>query len=202
MGRPQPLEPQQERSVATRARLLDASVDELVESGYARFTTSAVALRAGLTRGAQQHHFPSKEVLVAAAVRHLGDRQSEHLLERVAAAGGVADVERSLDALFDAYRGPLFAVSLELAVAARTEPSLATGVAALEDVVGRKLHGLAMTIFGPRLAGDPRFAELWALTLATMRGLAMLRLFGYRDEAVDRHWAAARTRLVRMVDAW
>ena len=59
---------QQERSRATQIRLLDATVDCLVEHGWAGTTTTVVAARAGVSRGAQLHHYPTKSALVIAAV--------------------------------------------------------------------------------------------------------------------------------------
>src|SRR5215470_16496508 len=59
---------QAERSAATQARLLDAALQCLVELGYAGTTTTVVAERAGVSRGAQLHHFPTRAALVAAAV--------------------------------------------------------------------------------------------------------------------------------------
>lgn len=47
---------QQERSTETRERLLDATVQSLIDLGYAKTTTTVVCERAGLSRGAQVHH--------------------------------------------------------------------------------------------------------------------------------------------------
>src|SRR5829696_8799707 len=96
--------PKQARAHATRQRLLDAAVAELVERGYAGLTTPGVAQRAGVSRGAQQNYFPHKRTLVAEAVRHLGQREIADLDERVAAVPrGRARVEVALDILFDQY---------------------------------------------------------------------------------------------------
>ena len=43
---------QAERSAETKRRLLEATIDCIVERGYARTTTSEIVSRAGLTRGA------------------------------------------------------------------------------------------------------------------------------------------------------
>ncbi len=51
---------QEERSAETRRRLLDATVACLFERGYAGTTTTELARRAGVSRGAQMHHFPKK----------------------------------------------------------------------------------------------------------------------------------------------
>ena len=62
---------QEERSAATQTRLLDAAVECLVELGYGATTTTVVAERAGVSRGAQLHHFATRADLVGAAVQHV-----------------------------------------------------------------------------------------------------------------------------------
>ena len=69
MPSPIATEPQQARARATRRRLLDAAVDELIDHGYVGFTTPGVARRAGVSRGAQQNYFPHKTTLVADFIR-------------------------------------------------------------------------------------------------------------------------------------
>src|SRR5277367_4995704 len=68
---------QRERSEAMRGRLLEATIDCLYELGYSRTTTIEVAARAGVSRGAQLHHFPTKKRLVTIAVRHLLSKRIE-----------------------------------------------------------------------------------------------------------------------------
>ena len=53
-----------ERSAATRVRLLDATIDCLIELGWSGTSTTEVVRRAGVSRGAQVHHYPTKEDLV------------------------------------------------------------------------------------------------------------------------------------------
>src|ERR1022692_3244805 len=62
---------QEERSTRMRARLLDATVDCLARLGYAGTTTTEIAKRARVSRGAQLHHYPRKEDLVIASVEHV-----------------------------------------------------------------------------------------------------------------------------------
>ena len=66
---------QAERSTATREALLDATIACLVEDGYANTTTSRVAERAGVSRGAHLHHFKTRTALVAAAMGRLAERR-------------------------------------------------------------------------------------------------------------------------------
>jgi len=71
--------PVQSRSRQTVATILQATAQVLVQRGYDRTTTNAVAERAGVSIGSLYEYFPNKEALVAAlAEAHVAD-----LIERV-----------------------------------------------------------------------------------------------------------------------
>ncbi|AHD22448.1 TetR family transcriptional regulator [Rhodococcus pyridinivorans SB3094] len=139
---------QAQRTAATRAKLLDAAVDSLVEHGYSGTSTQGIAKRAGVSRGAQLHHFPTKESLVVAAVGHLVDRRLQEILETR------PDPEHGFETLMDAFSGPLFAAALELWVAARTDPSLHEAVIPLERKVSDALRTGCLEIMGDRVSPD------------------------------------------------
>src|SRR5262245_62515444 len=92
---------QAERSAGTQARLLDATIQCLVELGWSGTSTTEVVARAGVSRGAQVHHFPTKEDLVLAAVEHLLERRTAEYQEAFAS---LAPEERTADAAFDLLR--------------------------------------------------------------------------------------------------
>ena len=104
--------PQQERSRATQQRLLEATVDCLIEHGWSGTTTTLVAQRAGLSRGAQLHHYPTKAALVLAAVEHLAARRAEEIRVE-AAALPVPELDRAVELLAAAFTGPLYVAALE-----------------------------------------------------------------------------------------
>src|SRR5690242_10649227 len=123
-----PRRTQEERTTATRRALLDATVECLVEYGYHGTTTTRVVERAGVSRGAQVHHFPTKTALVLAAVQHLATKRADGF---IAGLHGSADWAGDLlDLLWDAHQGPLFEASMELWIAARTDAELRDQVAA------------------------------------------------------------------------
>jgi len=193
-------EPKQARSQATRRRLLDAAVDELVEFGYAKLTTQSVAARAGVSRGAQQHHFPVKAALVSEAVQHLAVRQLDEMRSRSAGSGsGPARVERVLDVLFELYSGPLFAAMIELTLAARGDDELARAVAPIEREVSRGLNAHAAELFGPSVVEHPDFDKRLRQTVATIRGLVLLRYLGHRRQTIAAQWRFTRTDLAGLL---
>ncbi|MCW2820366.1 MAG: transcriptional regulator, TetR family, partial [Marmoricola sp.] len=71
--------PQEERTRAMRQRLLESTVECLVEYGWSGTSTTLVSQRAGVSRGAQLHHFPTKNDRVLAAVEHLTVLRGEEL---------------------------------------------------------------------------------------------------------------------------
>ncbi|MFC9977601.1 TetR/AcrR family transcriptional regulator [Spirillospora sp. NPDC127200] len=116
---------QEERRARTRARLLDATMECLVELGWSGTSTTEVARRAGVSRGAQQHHYPTKMVLVAAALEHLLEAQRLAFESAFAALPDHRrNVEGALDLLWEIFRGSPAKALLELAVAARTDDEL------------------------------------------------------------------------------
>lgn len=193
------LQPKQARSQATRRRLLDAAVDELIEGGYATLNTASVAARAGVSRGAQQHHFPHKATLVAEAVGHLATRQLAEIHETSARGRhGRARAERILDRLYALYSGPLFTAMLELTLAARSDAELAALVEPIDREVGRDIHAHAAELFGADTAALPDFDLRLRHALSTIRGLALLQLLG-RPKTTDRQWSFTRAELVRLL---
>src|SRR5690349_18038969 len=75
---------QEERSAETRARLIDATIRLLCEQDFNTVGTPAIAKMAGVSRGALQHQFASKEDLLVATVDHIseqihGQLEFEHL---------------------------------------------------------------------------------------------------------------------------
>ena len=123
---------QQQRRESTRSRLLDATIESLVELGYSGTTTLEIERRAGVSRGARIHHYPTKASLLADAVDHLYLQLSAHYDE---AFGGVPggepgaehDAERfraGLLVLWSVYRQRSYTAVLELNMAARTDAEL------------------------------------------------------------------------------
>jgi AcrR family transcriptional regulator len=190
------------RSAETRARLLDATIASLVEAGYASTTTTAVCERAGVSRGAQVHHFPRKQDLVVAAVAHLAARRAAELRRRaeaLPAAGGADRLEALLELVTEAFGGPLFDAALELWVAARTDAELHRSLYLFERVAGRGLASLWREVAGD-LASADRFDAVLQLTMHLARGMALQKIL--RSDDTDRRrllqlWREMASRALR-----
>ena len=187
---------QAERSGATRAALLDATVACLVSDGYANTTTTKVAERAGVSRGAHLHHFQTRAALVAAAVGHLARRRGEELLAAAAELPqGRERLGAGLDLLWASYASPLFQGALDLWADARTDPELREHLVEVERMLDRQTQSVAARIF-PDLAGHPNFESLIELAVATVRGLALLDTLHPGRGRNREQWPFCRERLV------
>jgi AcrR family transcriptional regulator len=193
--------PQQERSRATQQRLLEATVECLVEFGWSGATTTVIAERAGVSRGAQLHHYPTRAALVLAAVEHLTERRAAEI--RAEAAVLAVDADRRLDRVIDmlaaAFTGPLFVAALEVWVAARTDKDLRRALVPLEARIGREMHRLAVDLLHVDET-RPGVREAVQATLDLLRGLGVANLLSddsHRREQLLAGWKCQLATVIR-----
>jgi AcrR family transcriptional regulator len=183
--------PKQDRSRATRQRLLEAAVACLAEHGWAGSTVLVVAERAGVSRGAAQHHFPTREDLFTAAVEYVAEERSLALRALFPQGAAAGDRRAVVAALVDLYTGPLFRAALHLWVAACDEDQLRPRVTELEARVGRETHRIAVDLLGAdELRPGVRETVQGLLDMARGLGLANLLTDDRpRRERVVAQWA-------------
>ncbi|TAJ49466.1 MAG: TetR/AcrR family transcriptional regulator [Herbiconiux sp.] len=191
-------EPQQARSRDTRQRLLDAAIDSLIEVGYARTTTVAVMSRAGVSRGSLLHQFPSREALLLAAMSHLVTEGMNDLSHSIGPEARAPEPEHIVEVLWQTFRMRYFWSSIELWVAARTDPDLRREIYPQARRLGQFVDEAFSRLFGrdhaapgtPDHPGTPdspgpsdSFVALRNLLISSMRGAALTYAFSPRDPA-------------------
>ncbi|GEM29977.1 TetR family transcriptional regulator [Nocardia neocaledoniensis NBRC 108232] len=191
-----PHEPKQDRSRATRLRLLEATIDCLAETGWAAATVSVVAERAGVSRGAAQHHFPTREDLITAALEYMFDVRmdqstvEDELVNEV--AQGEGRTRAVVSALVESYTSPLFKAALQVWTHAAADPALRERIVPLEARFGRIAHRRAVQALGVD-DSDPVAHHLVQATLDLARGLGLADVLtddsARRKQIVDQ-WAA------------
>ncbi|NIH84068.1 TetR family transcriptional regulator [Amycolatopsis granulosa] len=184
-------EPRQERSRTTRRKLIEAAVDCIGEVGWAGTTVALIAQRAGVSRGAAQHHFPTREDLVTAAVEYVGEVQIDEMRRDAhGLPAGRSRIEPVVDMLLNLYTGPMFRAALHLWVAASSDESLRAVLVPLQAKVGREAHRLAVELLGVD-ESRPGVRELVQTTLDLARGLGLANLLAddtARRRRIIRHW--------------
>ncbi|MGO4255143.1 TetR/AcrR family transcriptional regulator [Marmoricola sp. RAF53] len=182
---------QEERTRAMRQRLLEATVACLVEYGWSGTSTTLVSQRAGVSRGAQLHHFPTKTDLVLAAVEHLAVLRRDELAQAAAALPeGPGRTRAVLAMLGEHFTSDVFVAALELWVAARADAQLLAALGPLERTTGRETHRLTVEMLD---VDESRAGarELVQATLDLIRGLGLANTIS--DD---------RARRRRILDRW
>jgi AcrR family transcriptional regulator len=189
--------PQQSRSVATRARLVEAAAGALIDLGFAGTSTAAVAERAGVSQGALFKHFPSKADLLAACVEAvLAGYVEDFRAGVIPAATGAAPHQRirpAVAALWSIFRKPGMHAVFEIYVAARTDPALASRLGPILERHRATILAEAHRLL-PELAAVPADITIAVdAVVYAMQGVA-LGLFA-PDERADAEHLAFFTRL-------
>lgn len=165
---------QAQKSASTRNLIVEAAIRCFVDLGYARTTTTRIAAKAGLSRGAMLHHFPSKIDIVRAAVEQLHDMRLDDFRRSIDSIPAGADrLKTAVSVCWDHFNAPLFVASFELTVAARTDPELEKIMRPAQAAFDERWFQTARELF-PAWQGDQEAFEL-ALTLMRrqMEGMAV-----------------------------
>lgn len=165
-----PRRTQAQRREGTRRCLLDATLDCLVEYGWSGATTTVIADSAGVSRGAQLHHFPTRADLVAAAIEHLFDRMRREYREAFSRADGT-DAAAAVDLLWSMFERPHFAAVLELYVAARTDAELRRKLVPVAQAHQEHVYHLAAEFF-PQVPAET-LGDALRTILDAMQGMAV-----------------------------
>jgi AcrR family transcriptional regulator len=179
---------------AMRHRLLDAAVECLIERGVAGTTTLAVQRRAGTSRGALLHHFPTHADLLAASVTELVKRNEQAVTASRAGIAGLHDPLRTaINALAYAGRQPSYLAELELWAMSRTDRPLKQALMSAERAAKREIDRVSADLFA-KWADSDAYDDAVALTQHFVRGLAIsenLRSSAARRERLISAWTDA-----------
>ncbi|CKP47628.1 TetR family transcriptional regulator [Mycobacterium tuberculosis] len=167
---------QQQRREETVARLLQASIDTIIEVGYARASAAVVPKRAGVSVGALFRHFETMGDFMAATAYEVLRRQLETFTKQVAEIPADRPaLPAALTILRDITAGSTNAVLYELMVAARTDEKLKE---TLQNVLGQysaKIHDAARALPGAESFPEETFPVIVALMTNVFDGAAIVR---------------------------
>lgn len=187
---------QAERTAQTRRALLDATCEALVDVGFKATTTAEVAHRAGVSIGALQSHFRTKNELLTAAVAHSFDRRIDEFGLLMANLDPASDrLDAAIDLLWSMFSQSTFTAWHELWVAARTDPGLARAVIDIDRQFAAACDRAYAEIFPTGNADNTKTRQQLQtgihMVFALMNGLAVgTSLDGYDPYPVDEVLAA------------
>lgn len=192
-SRKPPRRTQAERSEAMRKRLLAATLKSLAEDGYSGSTLSSIVRRAGVSRGAQVHHYPSKQALMLDVAEDLLRRSYKTLGEVMLS---IVDEDNRLQALVVAvweqlFSTPLYRAYTELLVESQRDPQLAAAYRALLEQARNVFEPAVDHYFEPVPGARENIRELFAQLTCMLSGLA-----------AQSHLLASEQAVPSMLRAW
>lgn len=167
---------QAQKSASTRNLIAEAAIRCFVDYGYSRTTTTLIAQKAGLSRGAMLHHFPSKQAVVRAAVEYLHAKRLRAFRKAVSqpAERGEDHVHLAVEAYWQHVKHPIFVAFFELAVAARTDKELAAILRPAHEEFEREWYAAAREMFPEwRSSSAEQFALGLDLSRYVLEGMAV-----------------------------
>lgn len=195
---------QEERSAETRRKLIDAAIQFICENGFAAMTTTLVATRAGVSRGALQHQFGARYDLLAAVV----DQLSGRLAARTAAlAAAVPDrnpefahrVESAVRAYWDIYTSDLFIAVINIFFGLRSEPDQHRPLQRRMVSVRHEHDEMWLRLFADSPLSRPQLLAARRVLFGAMRGLAIAPVFGAHRASMQPEMQIIRDMLVAIL---
>ncbi len=181
---------QQQRSEATQRKLMEATIECLAVHGYSGTSMERVVAQAGVSRGAQVHHFPAKTLLLQSAFRWMLDQLIKDLQSRTRQIAQRRQDPREVFRYLwrDYFAGRLFAVTMELIAAARTDEELRSAL----TPVSERFHAQVdecFTLLCSDAIPERRLLMAVNLTMALLRGMGVQTVLfdrpGYFQEMLD-----------------
>lgn len=177
---------QQERRAETKKALLEGMMSALIELGYAHTTTGAITRKAGLTSGALQHHFASREELVLAVVDYQFTEVCTQLEAFASDESAEPDWKSFIELLRDIYAGRRYMAIWEIVMGTRADAHLHTLIMQHRIQSQATLERLWSTVFRTRIPDERRRIDLMHFTLSTLRGYVFYNVIAPDQQFMER----------------
>ena len=183
---------QSARSAITQQALIDAALEVIAEVGLSAATTDRFARRAGVSRGAMLHHFPTREDIILAAMMHLLRAQTEEIRSKVNDVNqGLMPLSDLLDFLWAVFSGRFFYLSLEMVTEARTNPSFHQKMLPVIADFHRALDAIWSSLPNDTKLSPHHTTVVLNLTICLLRGMGVQTVLrsdaGYYSELLG-YW--------------
>jgi AcrR family transcriptional regulator len=155
----------------TRARMLQAVIDSIVEKGYYQTSSNEIARRAGVTWGTIQHQFGTREQLLLAVME-----DGWHTLESSVATATVtgdtleARLQSVLDVLARHYGHRSHLARIQIALDLTHDPNVSSAARNAVRRHGTELEKAWRPLFEQALGEAARDQELVTYAFLTLRG--------------------------------
>lgn len=193
---------QEERSAATREKVIQATIDCIVEEGLHNTTAARITARSGITWGAIAHQFGDKDSVLFAVVERNGEIYRKLIDATLMEAGDTPEerIEALIDVTWKYINEPSSFAFNELVIQnrARNNPMI---MGQQEDMSFRQMQSTWDKFFGEFEIPQARLETVRNLTLATLQGLSLMRLISQRRPSFKGEIAALKKCALQMLTA-
>lgn len=188
---------QARKSLATQERILDAVVSIINEEGYAAASSKRICARSGMTWGAVQHHFGTKEDILAAVLEASHRQFNELMQNRELIEGGVEQrCDLFVDLMWKHYQRDLYMAALEILMASRGKQPPAAGQSQSAEHLATMRR-----VFPDSDLSDDELLEAMIFVHNLLTGMIIDRLFEGQQAREANFLAAAKQQLLQRVTA-
>lgn len=169
---------QAEKSAMTRTAILEATIQCLLELGYANTTTALIANYAKVSRGAMMHHFPSRMSVMRAVIDYLHGLRLREYRELMSDIDDpqrkltVQAVRESVEAAWDYVNLPSFMAYQEMLAASRTDAELRQIIEPVEKDFEKQFLDTVKAVF-PHWENLARLEAAHDIVQFLMKGMAL-----------------------------
>ena len=195
---------QDERSAETREKLIEAAIAAICELGFSAITTTLIAERAGLSRGALQYHFETRFDLLSAVIDRLSATISSEmsLLAEILPRKGCT-LERRLDEAMQSYwkiyNGNTFLAVLNIFLGVRNNPRHYRPLQRHMQAFYRLNDDLWLKLVIESNLSTHELIAARRVLFGALRGLAIGRVLGTQPNATEMEFDLIRRMFVAVL---
>ncbi|UOB53396.1 TetR/AcrR family transcriptional regulator [Acinetobacter junii] len=166
-----------QRSELTRNALLKATIECLLELGYAKTTSRAISRRAGVSQGAQQHYYPTRSHMIHAAIIDMTRQIVEEFITQldITEKDEYLIAQEIIDQLWVAHNLPIARAVYDVMSEARDDVEVAYHISKTLNSSVLSLHALFENLL-PKASRHPKFLEWLMISETLMRGTVMISM--------------------------
>jgi AcrR family transcriptional regulator len=176
-----------------RLRLSRAAYQVIARHGHSAFRTAMVAKQAGVSQGALNHHFPTKDSVTLAAVEHalsLAKLATEERLARKPTTVAAA-LNLMVQDFREFFNGDSFWAALDITMDASKDPALTPEIRRIVAAHRIPVYAGWTELLAALGWSSSRASKVVRLSSALISGLAMRSLWtdDSRSDSLSRSWA-------------
>jgi AcrR family transcriptional regulator len=166
--------PPANNDAAAKSRVIDATIDCILELGFYRASTNAIAREAGVTWGVIQHYFGTREALMLSVLKKGSSdfvRSVEN--EHIEADTAVERMEQLIDIFSAHYAGPAYLADLQILLNMDRDPRTSAEVRKTMLEVAERSNLHVRRLLREALGAASKVTDLSTTIFLILRGFGL-----------------------------